>query len=247
MSDHSVGCDFLIQSMPHGYQALIQSLPHGYQALIQSMPHGYQALMQSMPHAYQALIQCPKSRSWFNASWSRCLDSMSFRWIQCPFIVNHWIKISDVRTLVIDMIGFIIWKVIVLWRPVRLSRKTEGRIYVSKLITLGSDNGLSPGRWQAWTNAGILLIGPLGTNFNEILIEIHTFSFEKMHLKMSSAKWRLFCLGLNELMMLMSMVYERWQWWLHAPRAKEYLEAANRSLSEGDLIHGYIFLERMTQ
>ena len=34
----------------------------------------------------------------------------------------------------------------------------------------GSDNGLSPGRRQAiiWTNAGILLIGPLGTNINEI-------------------------------------------------------------------------------
>ena len=43
---------------------------------------------------------------------------------------------------------------------------------------------------------GILLIGPLGTNFNEILIGIQTFSFRKMHLKMSSAKWRPFCLGL---------------------------------------------------
>ena len=49
---------------------------------------------------------------------------------------------------------------------------------------------LSPGRRRAiiWTNAGILLIGPLGTNFSEIFIEIHIFSFKKMHLKMSSAK-----------------------------------------------------------
>ena len=49
-------------------------------------------------------------------------------------------------------------------------------ICVSKLTTIGSDNGLSPGRRQAiiWTNAGILLIGPLGTNFSEILIEILT-------------------------------------------------------------------------
>ena len=47
-------------------------------------------------------------------------------------------------------------------------------IYVNKLINIGSDNGLSPGRRQAiiWTNAGILLIRPLGTNFREILIEI---------------------------------------------------------------------------
>ena len=33
-----------------------------------------------------------------------------------------------------------------------------------------SHNGLLPGRHQAiiWTNAGILLTGPLGTNFSEI-------------------------------------------------------------------------------
>ena len=49
---------------------------------------------------------------------------------------------------------------------------------------IGSDNDLSPGRRQAiiWTNAGILLIGPLGTNFNDILSEVHTFSFKKIHL-----------------------------------------------------------------
>ena len=74
-------------------------------------------------------------------------------------------------------------------------------ICVVKLTTIGSDNGLSPGRRQAiiWTNAGILLIGPLGTNFTEFLIGIQTFSFKKMHLKMSSAKCRPFSLGLNVL------------------------------------------------
>ena len=74
-------------------------------------------------------------------------------------------------------------------------------ICVGKLIIIGSDNGLSPGRRQAiiWTNAGIWSMGPLGTNLSDILIEIHTFSFKKMHFKMSSAKWRLFCLGLNVL------------------------------------------------
>ena len=74
-------------------------------------------------------------------------------------------------------------------------------ICVSKLTIIGSDNGLSPGRCQAiiWTNAGILLIGPLGTNLSEILIKIYTFSFNKMHLKMPSGKWRPFCLGLNVL------------------------------------------------
>ena len=59
-------------------------------------------------------------------------------------------------------------------------------ILVGKLTIFGSDNGLSPERRQAiiWTSAGILLIGPLGTNFTEIFIEIQTFSFKKMHLKM---------------------------------------------------------------
>ena len=64
-----------------------------------------------------------------------------------------------------------------------------------------SDNGLSPVRRQAiiWTNAGTFLIGSLGTNFSEIVIEIYIFSFNKLHLKMSSAKWRPSCLGLNVL------------------------------------------------
>ena len=75
-------------------------------------------------------------------------------------------------------------------------------ICVGNLTIIGPDNGLSPGRRQAitWTNAGILFIGPRGTNFSEILIDIHTFSFKKIHLKISSAKWRPFCLGLNVLM-----------------------------------------------
>ena len=74
-------------------------------------------------------------------------------------------------------------------------------ICFNKLTIIGSDNGLSPGRRQAiiWTNAGILLIRTLGTYFNEILIEIHTVSFKEMRLKMSSGKWRPFCLGLNVL------------------------------------------------
>ena len=79
-------------------------------------------------------------------------------------------------------------------------------ICVSKLTIIGSDNGLSPARRQAiiWTNAGILLIGPLGTNLSEILIEILTFSFKKMLMKVLSAKRRPFCLGLNVLTTLIN-------------------------------------------
>ena len=50
-------------------------------------------------------------------------------------------------------------------------------IWISKLTIIGSDNGLVPGQHQAIirTNAGILLIESLGTNFNEILISIHFY------------------------------------------------------------------------
>ena len=54
-------------------------------------------------------------------------------------------------------------------------------ICVSTQTIIGSDNGLLPGWRQAiiWTNAGILLIGPLGTNFGEMLIKIHIFLSRK--------------------------------------------------------------------
>ena len=74
-------------------------------------------------------------------------------------------------------------------------------ICIGNLTINGSDNGLSPGRRQAiiWTRVGLLLIGSLGTNFRDILIEMHAFSCKKMHLKIPSGKWQSFCLALNEL------------------------------------------------
>ena len=85
-------------------------------------------------------------------------------------------------------------------------------ICVGNLTIIGPDNGLSPGRRQGiiWTNAGILLIGPWGTNLSEILIGIQTFSFKKIHLKMSSAKWRPFCVGLNELSVYLLTHFAYW-------------------------------------
>ena len=86
-------------------------------------------------------------------------------------------------------------------------------ICIGKQTIIGSDNGLSPGRRQAiiWTNAGILLIRTLGTNFSEILTEICASSFKKMHLKMLSVKWRPFCLGLNVLI-IHAPGLNKWQW-----------------------------------
>ena len=40
-------------------------------------------------------------------------------------------------------------------------------------VSIGLDNGLSPIRHQAiiWTSVGLLLIGPLGTNFSEFFYQ----------------------------------------------------------------------------
>ena len=90
-------------------------------------------------------------------------------------------------------------------------------ICVDNLTIIGSDNGLSPGRRQTiiWTNAWILLIGPLGANFSEMLFKIHTFSFRKMYSKMSSEKKRPFCLGLNVL------TIEHVTWWSFYPQCNK--------------------------
>ena len=81
-------------------------------------------------------------------------------------------------------------------------------ICIGKIIIIGPDNGLLPGRRRAiiWTNAGILTIGPLGTSLSEMLIKIYIFSFKKMHLKMPSGNWRPFCLGLNGLITLIPLL-----------------------------------------
>ena len=72
-------------------------------------------------------------------------------------------------------------------------------ICVSKLTIIGSDNGLSPGRHQAiiWTNAGILLIGPLGTNFNRnSYIFIQENPFETVVWKMAAILSRPQCVNM---------------------------------------------------
>ena len=74
-----------------------------------------------------------------------------------------------------NMGGTGIWRVKIVILPLTYWGQVT-HICVSKLTTIGSDNGLSPGRRQIiiWTNTGILLIGPLRTNFDGILIDSHT-------------------------------------------------------------------------
>ena len=59
--------------------------------------------------------------------------------------------------------------------PILSHRGGMTHVCVSKLTIRGSDNGFLPGRW---TNAVILLIGSLGTNFSEI--DMYAFSITKM-------------------------------------------------------------------
>ena len=104
-------------------------------------------------------------------------------------MIQYFIFSCNIRYLlctilfILNIVSAVVISQLTHWGRVR-------HICVSKLAIIGSDNGLSPGRCQAiiWTNARILLIGPLKTTVSEILIEIHSFLFKKMHLKMSSEK-----------------------------------------------------------
>ena len=98
--------------------------------------------------------------------------------------ISHWLGTITEESLIRQN-----YIVIISWRP-----SDAYVICVGNLSIIGSDNGLLPGRRQAiiWTNAGILLIGPWGTNSDDILMKIIIFSFKKMRLKVSSAKCRHF-------------------------------------------------------
>ena len=86
------------------------------------------------------------------------------------------------------------------WKPISICWGRVTYICVGNLTIIGLDNCVSPYRHQViiWTNAG-MLIRALETNLGESSIDIVILSFKKMRLKVSSAKWLLFCLGLNVL------------------------------------------------
>ena len=110
------------------------------------------------------------------------IHSRKFIWNRCRVNFNHIAQNLVLRT------G--IWCE---WHQLTVIRKSIsycdvsthwGRvthICVSKLTNIGSDNVLSPGRCQAiiFTNAGIVLIGPIRINFNEMLIKFMHFHSQK--------------------------------------------------------------------
>ena len=128
----------------------------------------------------------------------------SFSDIRNYFLISENATIFWYQKLFSDIRSYFLISEIIFWYQ-KMPRFSDIRNYV-----LISENNfwyqkieflISPDRRQAiiWSNAGLLLIGLLGTNFSEILIEILTFLFQKMRLKMSSAKRRPFFLGLNVL------------------------------------------------
>ena len=89
------------------------------------------------------------------------------------------------------MVGGLPYKGPVMRKLFQCDIETERRIYGSAKYAIIRPQPI------IWTKVGILLLGPLGTYFSEILIDIYIFSFKKMHLKLSSGNWWPFCLGLN--------------------------------------------------
>ena len=169
---------------------------------------------------HQAVIQCHKNGCWNVGTWP---PEKTCNWeaytISDPGTLKWWICLNAIHETVMCMISQTqpfrgTTLVFNLLAPIALlthwGRVTH--ICVSKLTIISPDNGLSPGRRQTiiWTNAGILLIGPLGTSFSEILIEIHEFPFKKLHLKMSSRERQPFCLGLNVSTSVSSVFEGQW-------------------------------------
>ena len=120
------------------------------------------------------------------------------RWFTCEL---QW-NVNQYRTIFMqeNEFEYVICKVwAILFQPDVLTLwGWVTHICISKITIIGSDNDLSPGRHylnQCWN----IVNWTPRTNFKEILVRIHTFLFEKIHLKMSSGKWWPFCLGLNVL------------------------------------------------
>ena len=109
----------------------------------------------------------------------------------------------DIFVAADDFYGVIYVGVAIVVLPLIINSMRLSNTYICQKITIiGSDNGLSLGRHQAiiWTNAGILLIGPLQTNFSEVLIKIDIFiiqvnAFENAVWKMAAILSRPQCVN----------------------------------------------------
>ena len=107
-----------------------------------------------------------------------------------PWSIYHWnvtlkchIEMTCSDFYLYSSLNF--YQLFAYWNPKKKDLLTHWgqvmHICVSKIIIIDSYNGLSPGQCKAiiWTNARLLLIGPLGINFSEILIQINIYSLKK--------------------------------------------------------------------
>ena len=94
------------------------------------------------------------------------------RAMECLLWVFHWNWPCYKGFLLYNVFCFWEWIsrtcVLSIWGMVLTHWGLAMHICVSKIISTGLDNGLSPGQRQAimWTNVKILLIGTLGINFS---------------------------------------------------------------------------------
>ena len=153
---------------------------------------------------------------------SACLLLKFLKKKPCNFgvLILHWVLISlsyDIITLSSNIITGS--SAIIMLSSKYDTNMSWNPFFVFKFCKCSSEmveiktylyNGLSPGRSQAiiWTNTGILLTRPQETNFNEILIKMHTFSFKKIHFKMSG-KWWPICFGPNVLISKTGCVFQK--------------------------------------
>ena len=109
------------------------------------------------------------------------------------YLIYNWHSQSVTKSnYVFNGISWIFYEV-----PFFTHRGRVTHICVDNLTTIASDNGLPPSQHQAiiWTNVHWTLRNKLQSKS----IEMYTFSFRKMHLKMSPGKWRSIWFGLNVL------------------------------------------------
>ena len=93
-------------------------------------------------------------------------------WVLCSPIVTLYQIYFLTRIFYRDVSGFATHFPCSDWWPGLTHWGWVTHICVGNVTIIGSDNGLTPNRHQAiiWTNAGILVIDLLGTNFSAILI-----------------------------------------------------------------------------
>ena len=133
-----------------------------------------------------------------------------------------------------------------------LTHLPQYHLYVSvNWVSIGSGIGLPPVRSQAitWTNADFLSIGHSRTNFNEMLIEIQTFSLTKVHLKMLSAIFQPNCPGedvLTQCVLLMPYgsidLGQYWHFhWGFASFTWWYLTGNSHDLNQRNVLENFTF------